>query len=65
MQKRYLEEISELYEDFHVVKTPLLDEEVRGAAKLEAFGNFLLKPYKLTDPLPAVLQSGGAGASAK
>ena len=68
MQDKYLESIDELYEDFHVVKTPLLNEEVRGAAKLRAFGRFLLEPYTLATPLPTELCSaaaapGGSAAS--
>ncbi len=35
MQKKYLEQIEELYDEFNVVKMPLLTEEVRGKERLE------------------------------
>lgn len=35
MQKKYLEQIEELYDEFNVVKMPLLVEEVRGKERLE------------------------------
>ena len=57
MQAKYLEQIKDLYGDlFHVVKTPLLNEEVRGSARLRAFGDFLLSTYDPDVPLPLALQ---------
>lgn len=35
MQRKYLEQYEELYDEFNVVKMPLLTEEVRGKEKLE------------------------------
>ncbi|SLM37055.1 arsenite translocating atpase [Lasallia pustulata] len=45
MQKKYLEQIEELYDEFNVVKMPLLVEEVRGKEKLESFSEMLIHPY--------------------
>jgi arsenite-transporting ATPase len=44
MQDRYISQIFELYEDFHVVLMPLLDNEVRGVASLESFSSLLINP---------------------
>lgn len=46
MQDRYISQIFELYEDFHVVLMPLLDNEVRGVAALESFSSLLLNPIQ-------------------
>ncbi|EJT69687.1 ATPase GET3 [Gaeumannomyces tritici R3-111a-1] len=45
MQKKYLDQIEELYDEFNVVKMPLLVEEVRGKDKLERFSEMLVNPY--------------------
>ncbi|KAM0746782.1 ATPase GET3 [Meredithblackwellia eburnea MCA 4105] len=46
-QQKYLKEAYELYaEDFHIVKMPLLSEEVRGSEGLKTFSEMLIQPYK-------------------
>lgn len=47
MQKKYLDQIEELYDEFNVVKMPLLVEEVRGKEKLE---RCVLGPFSFVDP---------------
>lgn len=45
MQRKYLDQIDELYEDFHVVKMPLCAGEIRGLNNLTKFSQFLDKEY--------------------
>ena len=42
MQDRYISQIDELYEDFHVVLMPLLNAEVRGVDSLKSFSKLLM-----------------------
>ena len=46
MQDKYLTQIAEIYDDFHLPINPQLDNEVRGIESLKVFGEMLFKGYK-------------------
>lgn len=49
MQKKYIDQAEDLYEDFHLVKLPLQPNEIRGVEALKEFSKFLVKPMKGSD----------------
>jgi arsenite-transporting ATPase len=42
MQGKYISQIHDLFEDFHIVMMPLKEEEIRGAQNLYEFGKMLI-----------------------
>jgi arsenite/tail-anchored protein-transporting ATPase len=50
IQGKYLAQIDELYQDFHVAKMPLMSDEVRGLDSLRSFGRMLVEGYSPPTP---------------
>jgi arsenite-transporting ATPase len=46
MQKKYIDQIRELFEDFHITILPLQENEVRGVHDLNKFSDLLIHPVK-------------------
>jgi arsenite-transporting ATPase len=45
MQQKYISQLELLYTEFHIVKMPLMKEEIRGVEKLNQFSSFLKVPF--------------------
>ena len=46
MQQKYINQIKELFEDFHIVELPALDHEIRGIQELTSFSENLVNPKR-------------------
>jgi len=45
MQQKYIQQFKDLYEDYHLVQVPLLNQEVRRVERLEEYGLLLREPF--------------------
>ncbi|KAL8172506.1 hypothetical protein V2J09_024310 [Rumex salicifolius] len=46
MQQKYVDQFYVLYDDFHITKLPLLQDEVCGVAALKSFSQCFITPYQ-------------------
>ena len=47
MQRKYIDQIHELYFDFHVILSPQLNSEVKGVEGLKSYGQTLMEDTEL------------------
>lgn len=47
MQKKYIKQIYELYDDFNVTELPLFTDEIRGVDRIKNFSNLLRKERRV------------------
>lgn len=65
MQKKYLDQIEELYDEFNVVKMPLLVDEVRGKERLERYVSLSLSLSSPSLSFSSSCRSNSSGISHK
>lgn len=56
IQAKYLGQIEDLYEDFHITKLPLMEHEVRGSKQIQKFSRFLTQPFNPDADIPNVME---------
>lgn len=47
MQKKYMKQIYQLYDDFNITELPLFTEEIRGVDRIKSFSNLLKEERRL------------------
>lgn len=50
MQWKYLTQIRELYDDFHIILSALQNEEIKGVEGLRGYGDRMMKGQELPGP---------------